>query len=152
MTSLMKIDDTDLRILQLLQEDGRRPYTDIAKQLGISEGKVRFRINKMIENQVFEFIIHTNPNKIGLNVQAIIGIITELGYREEVAKVLTQYKEVRFVGAFSGVYDIIIQAYFSNNEQLVDFTDKHLSQIEGVKKIDIFLELKDYKDSFSFID
>ncbi|OEH91624.1 Lrp/AsnC family transcriptional regulator [Bacillus solimangrovi] len=149
---MLKLDETDLRILQSLQEDGRRPYTDIAKEYGISEGKVRFRINRMLENGVFEFVIHTNPNKIGLHVQAIIGIITKIGFRDHVAEELASFKEVRFVGAFAGKYDIMIQAYFSSNEKLVEFTDHYLSKVNGIEKSDVFLELKDYKDSFSYIE
>lgn len=152
MIELLKLDQTDLRILQSLQEDGRRPYTDIAKQYGISEGKVRFRINRMIDNGVFEFVIHTNPNKIGLHVQVIIGIITKVGFRDNVAMDLVKFKEVRFVGAFAGKYDIMIQAYFPSNEKLVEFTDLYLSKVEGIEESDVFLELKDYKDSFSYID
>ncbi|GGD18137.1 transcriptional regulator [Pontibacillus salipaludis] len=152
MIGLLKLDQTDLRILQSLQADGRRPYTEIAKQYGISEGKVRFRINRMMESGVFEFVIHTNPSKIGLHVQAIIGIVTKVGYRDKVAMELADCKEVRFVGAFAGKYEIMIQAYFPSNERLIEFTDLYLSKVDGIEATDVFLELKDYKDSFSYID
>ncbi|WP_280770931.1 Lrp/AsnC family transcriptional regulator [Salipaludibacillus daqingensis] len=146
-----KLDQKDLAILNYLQENGRCSYTEIARLLNVSEGTVRTRINRMLKDDVFEFVIHTNPNKIGLNVQAIIGITTKLGKHEEIAEELRSYSEVRFVGAFSGTHDIIIQAYFKNNEELMDFVNKKLAQIDGIESEEVNVELKQYKDSFSYI-
>ena len=92
-----------------------------------------------------------DPNKIGLQVQAIIGIATKLGYQEQVAMKLNQCREVRFVGVFSGRHDLILQAYFKNNEALVDFVNGELAQLEGIDTVDVSIELKQYKDSFSYI-
>lgn len=148
---LMKLDQLDLAILGYLQENAKRAYTDIAKLLDVSEGTIRMRINRMLQSGVFEFIIHTNPNKIGLDVQAIIGISTKLGKQENVAKQLNQCKEVRFVGAFSGRHDLIIQAYFKRNEELVHFINRELASIEGILSADVNIELKQYKDSFYYL-
>ncbi|GAF64965.1 putative transcriptional regulator [Bacillus sp. TS-2] len=148
---MMKVDTLDTSILKLLQMNGKRSYTDIAKLLDVSEGTVRSRINRMLSEQVFEFIIHMDPNKIGLQVQAIIGITTKLGYQEVVAKRLNECKEVRFVGVFSGKHDLILQAYFTNNEALVDFVNSELSSLEGIDHVDVSIELKQYKDTFSYI-
>ncbi|MFB4163658.1 Lrp/AsnC family transcriptional regulator [Alteribacillus sp. JSM 102045] len=145
------LDQTDLLILGYLQENGKRSYSEIARFLDVSEGTVRSRINKMLNNNVFEFIIHTNPNKVGLQVQAIIGLSTKLGKQEKIAECLQSYSEVRFIGAFSGKHDLIIQAYFRNNEDLVNFVNDELSQIDGILNADVNVELKQYKDSFSYI-
>ncbi|MFB5663538.1 Lrp/AsnC family transcriptional regulator [Alteribacillus sp. HJP-4] len=145
------LDKTDLLILGYLQENGKRSYSEIARYLEVSEGTVRTRINKMLNNGVFEFIIHTNPNKVGLEVQAIIGFSTKLGEQEEIARSLQRFSEVRFVGAFSGRHDLIIQAYFKSNEDLVNFVNKELAQIDGILSADVNVELKQYKDSFSYV-
>ncbi|MDV2886299.1 transcriptional regulator [Alkalihalophilus pseudofirmus] len=148
---MSKIDEMDYTILSFLQEDGKKSYTEIAKELKVSEGTVRTRINRMLKDNVFEFIIHMNPNKIGLNVQVIIGISTKLGYQESIARELNRFSEVRFVGAFSGQHDLIMQAYFKNNDDLVHFVNKELAKIEGIISADVNIELKQYKDSFSYI-
>ncbi|UOE94156.1 Lrp/AsnC family transcriptional regulator [Alkalihalobacillus sp. LMS39] len=146
-----KLDHIDFAILGYLQENGKRSYTEIARLLDVSEGTIRTRINRMLKEDVFEFVIHTNPNKIGLHVQAIIGISTKLGMQEEIAIQLNRYNEVRFVGAFSGRHDIIIQAYFKNNEDLVFFVNKKLAKIDGIVSADVNIELKQFKDSFSYV-
>jgi Lrp/AsnC family transcriptional regulator for asnA, asnC and gidA len=146
-----KLDEMDMAILGFLQENGKRSYTEIAKLLNVSEGTIRTRINRMLKDEVFEFIIHMDPNKIGLNVQVIIGISTKLGQQEEIARTLNQFQEVKFVGAFSGRYDLILQAYFKNNDDLVQFVNKDLAKMDGVISVDVSIELKQYKDSFSYI-
>ncbi|KMK77411.1 Lrp/AsnC family transcriptional regulator [Alkalihalobacillus pseudalcaliphilus] len=148
---MSKLDALDVSILKLLQQNGKRPYSEVAKLLEVSEGTIRSRINRMLNEKVFEFIIHMDPNKIGLQVQAIIGIATKLGYQEQVAMKLNQCREVRFVGVFSGRHDLILQAYFKNNEALVDFVNGELAQLEGIDTVDVSIELKQYKDSFSYI-
>ncbi|OLO25191.1 transcriptional regulator [Alkalihalophilus pseudofirmus] len=148
---MSKLDHMDFAILGYLQENGKRSYTEIAKLLDVSEGTIRTRINRMLKENVFEFIIHTNPNKVGLNVQAIIGISTKLGSQEKIADQLNRYAEVRFVGAFSGRHDLIIQAYFKSNEDLVHFVNKELAKMDGIISADVNIELKQYKDSFSYV-
>ncbi|MFZ4454007.1 Lrp/AsnC family transcriptional regulator [Salibacterium aidingense] len=147
----MKLDQTDMDILAYLQENGKRSYSEISRYLEVSEGTVRSRINKMLDNGVFEFIIHTNPNKVGLQVQAIIGFSTKLGLQDHIAKSLQQFPEVRFIGAFSGKHDLIIQAYFQDNDSLVRFVNEELAHIDGILNADVNVELKQYKDSFSYV-
>lgn len=148
---MKKIDQVDRHILHILQSDGRTPYTEIAQQLGVSEGTVRARIARLLQDGVFEFVIHTNPEKLGVHVQAIIGLTTKLGLQNEVACKLSKFDEVIFVGAFSGKHDLIIRAWFYDNEELITFVNERLSQIEGIVSADVSLELKQYKDSFSFV-
>ncbi|MGE5704581.1 MAG: Lrp/AsnC ligand binding domain-containing protein, partial [Clostridia bacterium] len=59
--------------------------------------------------------------------------------------------EVRFVGAFSGKNDIIIQVCFHDNDELIMFVNERLSQIDGIVAADVSLELKQFKDSFSYV-
>lgn len=146
-----KLDLLDFQILKIIQEDARKSYTEMGHLLGVSEGTVRSRINRMIEDKIFHFIVHTDPIKVGLNVQAIIGMSTRLGYQEKVAEELGKLRAVRFIGAFSGRNDLIIQAYFRSNEDLVTFVNKDLANVEGIVSAEVSIELKQYKDSFSYV-
>lgn len=148
---MKKIDHVDKQILQILQEDGRTPYTEIAHQLDLSEGTIRSRIARLLHDEVFEFVIHTAPEKLGLHVKAIIGLTTKLGLQKNVAEQVSKFHEVRFVGTFSGKDDLIIQACFHNNDELITFVNEQLSQIEGILAANVSLELKQYKDSFFFV-
>ena len=63
------MDELDLSILAALQTDGRRPFTDIAQNLGVSEGTVRNRVSKLIEQQVLHIVGLVDPNSLGLNAR-----------------------------------------------------------------------------------
>ena len=148
---MKKIDQIDKQILQILQLDGRTPYTEIANQLGVSEGTIRARIAKLLQDEVFEFVIQVNPEKLGLQVQAIISLTTKLGMQKSVAEELNNLSEVRFVGAYSGKHDLMIRACFHDNDELIYFVNERLSRIEGIVAADVSLELKQYKDSFTYV-
>ena len=49
-----RLDKTDRRIIALLQKDGRMPSSEIAKQSGVSEATVRYRLKKLIEEQFIQ--------------------------------------------------------------------------------------------------
>ena len=147
----LELDKVDNEIIKLLQSDGRKPYTEIAEKLKISEGTVRTRVAKLLVKKVIEIVAHTNPDKVGLHTQAIIGLETQLGHQDQVAKALLRYKEVRFVSVVSGTFDLIIQVYVSSNEELVEFINNKLSKVDGIMKADVSIELKGYKDSFKYI-
>ncbi|WP_022794777.1 Lrp/AsnC family transcriptional regulator [Marinococcus halotolerans] len=144
------LDDTDRAILHALQQNAKESYSTIAQSLEVSEGTIRFRIRKMLNAGIFDFIVHTDPKKIGLDVQAIIGINTRLGQQQHVALQLQTFEAVRFVGAFSGNHDLMIQAYFSTNDDLVSFINVDLAALEGILDVDVNVELMQYKDSFSY--
>ncbi|QOT00640.1 Lrp/AsnC family transcriptional regulator [Brevibacterium sp. JNUCC-42] len=148
---MRKIDHVDRQILQILQEDGRTPYTEIAHQLKVSEGTIRSRISRLLHDGVFQFVIRTDPEKLGLDVLAFIGLTTKLGKQKQVAAELTQLSQVTFVGAFSGKHDLIIQACFYSNDELIIFVNEQLSRIDGILAADVSLELKQYKESFSYV-
>jgi len=61
----VKIDQTDCKIIELLQQDGRMPNTMIAKKLGISEATVRSRLNRLTKEEYIQIVAVSNPLKLG---------------------------------------------------------------------------------------
>ncbi|WP_298789147.1 Lrp/AsnC family transcriptional regulator [uncultured Marinococcus sp.] len=144
------LDQTDWDILRVLQQNAKASCSTIAKLIYVSEGTVRTRMRKLLEAKVFNFIIYTDPKKIGLDVQAIIGIHTQTDQQRHVAFQLQAFEAVRFVGSFSGTHDLIIQVYFPTKEDLVSFINTDLAATEGVIDVEVNVELKQYKDTFSY--
>lgn len=64
------IDEIDQHIIEALQMDGRRPFTKIAADLGISEASVRQRVANLINTQVMQIVAITNPIKLGFSLPA----------------------------------------------------------------------------------
>ncbi len=70
--SVEGLDDIDRGILRLLQGDGRMPYRQIARELGVSEGTVRIRTGRMQESGVLNIVAIADPFRLGYRVLAFL--------------------------------------------------------------------------------
>src|SRR5918992_5807473 len=99
----------DQAILRHLQEDGRRPFTQIAAELGVSEAAVRARTNRLIERGVLQIVGVTDPLKLGFQQMAMIGIRCESDKLVSVAEQVADMSEVDYVVITAGTYDLLIE-------------------------------------------
>lgn len=67
-----QVDDTDVAIITALQEDGRRPFTEIARSLGLSEGTVRQRVGRLQRLGIVQIVGVINPSRLGMR-RLVIG-------------------------------------------------------------------------------
>ena len=65
-------DETDRAIFSFLQHDGRMPYTKIAAELGLTEGGIRRRVKKMIDQGTLQIVGIVEPHNIGLEEASMI--------------------------------------------------------------------------------
>ena len=70
----VKLDPVNRRIIEILQREGRCPYTSIARELGISEAAVRARVQRLTDAGVLDVVAVTNPLKLGFDVMALVGV------------------------------------------------------------------------------
>ena len=89
-----EVSDLDKRIIEHLQADGRRPYTQIAADLGVSEAAVRARTNRLIERGILQVVGVTDPLKLGFHQMAMIGIRCESDRLVSVAEQVADMPEV----------------------------------------------------------
>lgn len=115
------LDRTDRRIVSALARDGRRPYRDIARELGVSEGTVRARMARLQEEGLIRVTAVGSPLALGVNVVALSLIRVKPGHVSEAAKTLSGYKNVRFVATSFGSADIIIQTLHPDMRDLQRF-------------------------------
>src|SRR6188768_3727149 len=87
----------DKRIIEHLQADGRRPFTQIAADLGVSEAAVRARTNRLIERGIMQVVGVTDPLKLGFQQWAMIGIKCEASRLLEVAEEMASFPETDYV-------------------------------------------------------
>ena len=139
----------DKRIIEHLQEDGRRPFTQIASALGVSEAAVRARTNRLVEKGFLQIVGVADPEKLGFQ-QALIGVRCEPGKLLEVAEALAALSEVDYVVVTAGRFDILIETVSEDNEGLLRFLNDRLQRIDGVRDTETFTYLRLVKQTYQF--
>src|SRR5690242_21089595 len=90
------LDDVSKAIIEQLQQDGRRSYAAIGKEVGLSEAAVRQRVQRLIEAGVMQVVAVTDPIELGFARQAMVGIRVT-GPIDAVADRLEELEEVDYV-------------------------------------------------------
>jgi Lrp/AsnC family transcriptional regulator for asnA, asnC and gidA len=143
------MDDLDLSILASLQIDGRRPFTDIAQELGVSEGTVRNRVSKLIDNKVLHIVGLVDPGSLGFNAPAMIGVSVNEADIEQIASEISAHPEVSYLVMVSGEFDLIVEVLCKNREHLANFINYKLRKVRGVERTQTFMTLRTFKMAYS---
>ena len=144
------ISELDKRIIEHLQQDGRRPYTQIAADLGVSEAAVRARTNRLIGRGILQVVGVTDPLKLGFHQQAMIGVRCQADRLMEVAEAVAGFPEVSYLVVTAGSYDILIEVVCEDNEALLRFLAERLRRVEGVRETETFVYLRMVKQVYAW--
>ena len=139
------MDALDHSILALLQKDGRKPFTEIAKLLGVTEGTVRNRVSRLLEDNVIQIAGLVNPHQLGYNAPAIVGVSIRPPYLEDAAAQIAALTEVAYLVMVSGEYDLMVEVFCRDREHLAALLKDQLRQIPGVQRTETFLILHTFK-------
>ena len=140
----------DKRIIEHLQTDGRRPFTQIANDLGVSEAAVRARTNRLIERGILQVVGVTDPLKLGFQQMAMIGIRCDSDKLISVSESLAEMPEVDYVVITAGAYDLLIETVCEDNEALLVFLAERLRAVEGVRETETFVYLRLVKQTYQY--
>ena len=144
------VSELDKRIIEHLQQDGRRPFTQIATDLGVSEAAVRARTNRLIEKGILQIVGVTDPLKVGFQQWAMIGVKCEADRLIEVAEEIAAFPETDYVVVTAGTYDILVECVAEDNEALLQFLAERLRKIKGVRETETFVYLRLMKQSYQW--
>ena len=133
------IDEIDQRIIEALQMDGRRPFTKIAADLGISEASVRQRVANLINNQVMQIVAVTNPIKLGFSLASMIGIRVSGDRLMEAAQEISAFDEVIYLILCTGSFDMLAEVVCRDNDHLLKFLTEKLYKVPGVQQAETYM-------------
>ncbi len=143
------MDTVDIAIIQELQTNGRKPFTEIAQKLEISEATVRNRVNKLIDKQVFQIVGLMSPHRLGFNSPAMVSVAIQPGKVETAAKQLATFEEVSYLIMISGEFDLMVEVMCKDKEHFVEFFNQKLSKVTGVQRTQTSFILHTYKLSYA---
>jgi Lrp/AsnC family transcriptional regulator for asnA, asnC and gidA len=126
---------SNLELLLALKENSRTPYVELARRFGVSETAVRKRVRKLEEGGVIrKYTIEVDARKIGMEVDAVIGVDTRPENYTQAIEKLRKMREVRCMCSSSGDHMILCECLFRNNAELSGFVRK-LEKVEGVTRV-----------------
>src|ERR1700712_3256035 len=145
----IQLDDVSKAIIEQLQSDGRRSYSDIGKAVGLSEAAVRQRVQKLTDSGVMQIVAVTDPMQLGFYRQAMIGLRVS-GDTTLVAGELGKLDEVDYVVLTAGSFDILAEIVCENDEDLIELLNKKIRAIPGVLSTETFVYLKLQKQFYNW--
>lgn len=144
----VKLDPVNRRIIEILQREGRSPFTSIAREVGVSEAAVRARVHRLTEAGVLDVVAVTNPLKLGFEVMALVGVQANSDL-DRVAAAVSEWDETSYVVITSGSYDLLVEIVCEHNRHLLDVVQR-LREIEGVKSTETFMYLDMVKMTYAW--
>ncbi len=143
------LDDVSKRIIELLQEDGRRAYADIGRAVGLSEAAVRQRVQRLTDAGTIQIVAVTDPTQLGFSRMAMIGIRTS-GDPREVARALVDIPELAYVVVTLGTFDILAEAVCESDEHLLELIATRIRPTPGITHTESLLYAGLQKDLYNW--
>ena len=132
---MYNFDKIDIKIVNLLLEDGRMPASEIARRIGdISERAVRYRIDRMVNEGVIQISAVAKPQAFGLTTIADIWLEVESDRILEVAKKMAEFDNVSYVACGIGESDVSIQIVAKDTAEIYHFVTEVVRKAPGVRK------------------
>lgn len=135
------MDETNLAIVRHLW-NGRKPYAEIAKELGITTNTVRNRVNEMMEAGILQIIGLVDPDAIKGHYSAMLTIQVEFDKIESALHQIAAMKGVVAAAAMSGSFDIFALGFFNEENSHDKFIFEELVKVEGVKSVETHFVIK----------
>jgi Lrp/AsnC family transcriptional regulator for asnA, asnC and gidA len=146
----IELDDLDRRLIALLMGDASQTNVALARELGVSDGTVRNRIQNLLQQEVMQLVAIIDPWKVGHRIQIFSGLEVDLHRAHEVANTLAELEEVTYVSFTMGEFDILMVAALRSQEELFNFLTIKLGRIEGIRRIRTNQVLKTVKRTFRY--
>ncbi len=144
-----QLDDVSKRIIEQLQENGRRSYAEIGKAVGLSEAAVRQRVQRLTESGVVQIVAVTDPIQVGFHRQAMVGLHVT-GDSRAVAAELEKDPFIDYVVLTAGSFDILIEVVCESDADLIDLLNSRVRTLPGVVSTETFVYLELRKQTYDW--
>jgi len=143
------LDETSKRIIEQLQENGRRSYADIGKAVGLSEGAVRQRVQRLTASGIMQVVAVTDPLQLGFQRQAMVGVRVS-GDVRAVAAELERIEAVDYLVLTAGSFDIMLEVVCASDADLLELLNTRIRTLPGVISSETFVYLELRKQSYDW--
>ena len=132
---MYEFDKTDIKIVNLLLEDGRMSASEMSRRMGgISERLIRYRIERMVNGNVIQISAVVRPDALGFTIKADVWLEVGADQVLEVAKKIAVFENVTYVACSIGQNDISIQIVAKDTAEIYYFVTEVIRKMPGVLK------------------
>lgn len=144
------LDQIDCQMIELLQKDGRIANTDIAKEIGLSEGTVRTRLNRLIQEEFIQIVAVSNPIKLGFKIVGNIRIHVDIKKMEKIINELKRLKPLWFIVQTTGGTGIDTEFVVKSLDELNELIFEKINKIDGIRRTETSLFLNYIKRQYNW--
>jgi Lrp/AsnC family transcriptional regulator for asnA, asnC and gidA len=141
------LDETDARIIEELNQDGRRSFAEMARNLKVNEATVRHRYERLVRRKIIQVVAISDALALGL-VFAEIGVRIRGGSVAKAIAALDHIPEVDYIAVCAGSFDLLIEVVCLDNDHLYRVLDDGVRTAPGVDSIETFTILDVPKHSY----
>ncbi len=143
-----EIDNTDLKILEILMDDAKKPFTEVAKKVYVSQGTVHVRMGKMEKAGIVEKnTVKINYSKLGYDITAFIGIYLEKSaLYDAVLSKLKEISEITNIHYTTGNYSMFVKIHCRDTNHLKEVLHDKMQQVEGIDRTETMISLEESLD------
>ncbi len=146
----VSVDDSlNVEIIRMLETDGRMPFSEIAQQLGVSEGTVRNRVNGLREAGLLQIVAIADPSATDYKADAMICLKVAAGVTpQSVAERLAALDAVVYILWVTGRFDLMVEVVCDESSEVTEFLNTHIHGSTDVAHSEVMLGLKNFKNQF----
>ena len=139
-----KIDDLDKKILEIISNNARIPFKDVANECGVSRAAIHQRVQRLIDmGVIIGSGYHVNPTSLGYNTCTYVGINLERGNQyNSVVEQLSKIPEIVECHFTTGAYTLLIKLYARDNKHLMELLNHKIQEIPQVISTETLISLE----------
>ena len=136
MSTRISLDELDHKIIERLGHDARVSNREIGREFDLTEGTIRSRLKRLLDNRVIRVAAVTNANRLRNPILAYLWVEADTAADiEKVAESLAQLPEIGFVATTLGRADVLAMTRVENGNELTDFLHQTIDKIPGVRRV-----------------
>lgn len=141
----LEIDNVDLKILEILMKNAKKPYTEVAKQVFVSGGTVHVRMKKLEDAGIVKgTTLEIDPTKLGYDITAFIGIfLAKSELYDDVIRQLKEIPEIINVHYTTGNYSMFARIHCKDTQHLKDLLHDKIQKVDGIVRTDTMISLEE---------
>ncbi len=144
-----RLDETDLRIVEVLAGNGRLPYKDVAERAGCGERTAARRVESLVERGCLRFRTLAEPEILGYRLEFMLWLSVDPGELDRAGNVLTGHPSTKYLSATTGRYNLVGQIVLGHYGELYAYTTEVIGALPGLRGADITLQTRTLKRAWT---